>query len=122
MSPAEQWIIFFEYLTDRAKREKINQIINRQEGIAMASQVLLNISKDDIERARRMSEEKYELDLQSEITYAKQQGMQQGIQEGIEQGMQIGEKQSDEKWQKIITNKDAEIAEKDALIAKLLEK
>ena len=101
MTPAEQWVVFFEYLTNKAKREKINEIINRQEGIAMASQVLLTISKDDIERARLESELKYELDLQSKITHAKKQGM----------------KLSDNKWQNVVADKDAKLADKEAELA-----
>jgi hypothetical protein len=69
--------VFFRYLTDKAKRGKINEIIECEEGIAMASEVLMSISKDEVERARLMSEYKYQLDLQSKITYAKRQGRQE---------------------------------------------
>ena len=48
----------------------------------MASEVLISISKDEEERFRLMSELKYELDLQSKMTYAKQQGRHEGRQEG----------------------------------------
>jgi hypothetical protein len=37
----------------------------------MASEVLMTISKDEIERARLLSELKYELDTQSRIAYAE---------------------------------------------------
>jgi hypothetical protein len=50
----------------------------------MASEVLISISKDEIERARLMSEYKYELDLQSKMVYAKRQGLQEGRQEILE--------------------------------------
>jgi len=82
MSAPEHWGIFFRYLTDKAKRGKINEIIEYEEGIAMASEVLISISKDEIERARLMSEYKYELDLQSKMVHAKRQGLQEGRQEG----------------------------------------
>ena len=54
----------------------------------MASEVLISISKDEEERFRLMSELKYELDLQSKMTYAKQQGRQEGRQEGKQEGKQ----------------------------------
>ncbi|MDR1148750.1 MAG: hypothetical protein LBK66_08975, partial [Spirochaetaceae bacterium] len=54
----------------------INEIIEFEEGIEMASEVLMTISRDDVERARLMSEYKYELDTQSRIAYAWQQGEQ----------------------------------------------
>jgi predicted transposase/invertase (TIGR01784 family) len=82
MSAPEHWGIFFRYLTDKAKRGKINEIIKYEEGIAMASEVLISISKDEVERARLMSEYKYQLDLQSKITYAKREGRQEGKLEG----------------------------------------
>jgi len=77
MTAPEHWGIFFRYLTDKAKRTKINEILKYEGGIAMASEVLMSISKDEVERARLMSEYKYELDLQSKITHAKRQGRQE---------------------------------------------
>ena len=74
MNVREYWAVYFRYLTDKNKRRKINEILELEEGIAMASEVLLNISKDEIERARLLSELKYELDTQSKISYAEQRG------------------------------------------------
>jgi predicted transposase/invertase (TIGR01784 family) len=65
-------------LTDRSKRSKINEIIAAEEGIAMASEVLITISKDEIEQARLMSEYKYELDTQSRLVEAKREGRREG--------------------------------------------
>jgi len=48
----------------------------------MASEVLITISKDEIERARLESELKYELDTQSKLAYAKQEGREEGREEG----------------------------------------
>ena len=84
----ERWALYFRYLTDKSKREKINQIISEEEGIAMASKVLIKISKNDRERARLISEEKYELDTQSrlstEVRKAKQLGKLEGRLEIID--------------------------------------
>ena len=82
MSAQEHWAIFFRYLTDKAKRGKINEIIEYEEGIAMASEVLLTISKDEVERARLVSEYKYQLDTQSKLVHAKREGKQEGKREG----------------------------------------
>ena len=78
MSFKEYWAVFFRYLTDKGKRRKINEIMEREEGIAMASEVLMTISKDDIERARLLSELKYELDMQSLRVTAKREGHAEG--------------------------------------------
>ena len=48
----------------------------------MASEVLINVSKDEIERSRLMSEYKYELDTQSRLVHAERQGEQKGRAEG----------------------------------------
>jgi predicted transposase/invertase (TIGR01784 family) len=88
MSTAEMWGVFFRYLTDKKKRNKINEILEIEEGIAMASETLITITKDDIERSRKLSELKYELDIQSMMTYAKQTGRKEGRQEGRLEGKQ----------------------------------
>jgi predicted transposase/invertase (TIGR01784 family) len=74
MGIQEIWAVFFKYLTDRKKRSKINEIIEQEEGIAMASEVLMTISKDEHEQARLMSEEKSQLDWQSKLVHAKREG------------------------------------------------
>jgi predicted transposase/invertase (TIGR01784 family) len=74
------------YLTDKTRREKINEVVRNEEGIAMAGKVLLEISRDERERVRLMSEYKYELDTQSRIVDAKREGIREGRQEGREEG------------------------------------
>jgi predicted transposase/invertase (TIGR01784 family) len=78
MNAVEHWGVFFQYLTDMAQRKKINEIIVCEEGIAMASEILMSISKNEAEKARLLSEYKYQLDLQSKLVYAKRQGRQEG--------------------------------------------
>ena len=79
MTAQEQWAFFFRYLTDKSQRRKINELVEREEGIAMASEVLISISKDEVERARLMSEYKYVVDTQSKVVHAKREGIQQGM-------------------------------------------
>jgi len=86
MNAREYWAVYFEYLTEREKRRKINEILKREEGIAMASEVLLTISRDEIERARLMSEYKGEVDYQSKMVYAKRMGRAEGHAEGRAMG------------------------------------
>jgi len=77
MSSAEHWAIFFQYLTDKAKREKINQIIECQEGITMASEVVSTFTKEEIEYYHNESKWKYELDMQSMRAYERKQAKQE---------------------------------------------
>jgi predicted transposase/invertase (TIGR01784 family) len=78
MTSKERWAIFFRYLRDKNKKTKINEIVKYEEGIAMANAVLDTITKDEVERARLMSELKYELDHQSQLTNAKIEGKIEG--------------------------------------------
>jgi predicted transposase/invertase (TIGR01784 family) len=48
----------------------------------MAGEVLLSISRDEVERARLESEYKYELDQQSFITGARREGKAAGLAAG----------------------------------------
>jgi hypothetical protein len=56
MSAVEKWAVFFRYCLDKERRDLINTLIRDEEGITMASEVLLSVSKDEIERARLLSE------------------------------------------------------------------
>jgi hypothetical protein len=84
MSGQEHWAVFFRYLTDKGKRQKINEIMEYEEGIKMASEVLLTISKDEIERARLLSEYKYVVDTQSKVVQARREGYSQAKTEAQE--------------------------------------
>ena len=71
MTTLERWTVFFRYTPDKEKRELVNEIIKFEEGIAMAGQVLLTISRDEKERARLTSEYKFAVDLQSKMVDAR---------------------------------------------------
>ncbi|GHT50377.1 hypothetical protein FACS1894102_5840 [Spirochaetia bacterium] len=91
MTAAERWSVFFRYITDTTKRETINKLLEIEDGIAMASEVLISISRDEVERARLMSEYKYVVDHQSKMVQAKRLGMAEGRAEGRNEGEKIGE-------------------------------
>ncbi|GBU28807.1 hypothetical protein R84B8_02369 [Treponema sp. R8-4-B8] len=74
MTNAELWAVFFQYLTDPEKRAKIIEITNREEGIAMAVDTLINITKDEIEYARMTTLIKSELDWRSGMADAEEKG------------------------------------------------
>ncbi|MDR2803652.1 MAG: Rpn family recombination-promoting nuclease/putative transposase [Treponema sp.] len=90
MSGAERWAFYFRYLTEKGRRQKINEILWYEEGIAMASEVLVKISRDEVERARLISEYKYEVDMQSKMVEAKREGIQEGRLAGISEGRSAG--------------------------------
>ena len=97
MNVQEYWAVYFRYLTDKSKRQKINEILEREEGIAMASEVLIEITEDEKEWVRQMSELKYQLDTQSYIVEAKRIGRKEGVEEGRQEGRQEGLKEGERK-------------------------
>ena len=82
MTDAELWAVFFQYLTDEEKRDKIIEIINQEEGIAMAVDTLKNITKDEVEFARMTTLIKGELDWRSGMADAEKKGLSEGLIEG----------------------------------------
>jgi predicted transposase/invertase (TIGR01784 family) len=78
MTASEHWAVYFRYLRDIDKRQKINEILEYEEGIAMASEVLMTISRDQVERARLMSEFKGEVDMRSHVNHARREGKREG--------------------------------------------
>jgi len=82
MTIAERWAVFFQYLTDEDKRGKIIEIINQEEGIAMALDTLANITQDEVEYARMTTLLKSELDWQSREVGARRKGLAEGLIEG----------------------------------------
>ncbi|MCL2880522.1 MAG: Rpn family recombination-promoting nuclease/putative transposase, partial [Treponema sp.] len=82
MLSSERWSIFFQYLTFKDKRAKINEILEREGDIAMAGETLIQISRNEIEFAQRTSELKYILDRQDIEVTARREGFAKGQMEG----------------------------------------
>jgi DNA-binding transcriptional MerR regulator len=76
-----------EDIKKRLQADK-NLSVGDSGGIAMAGRELLRISKDEIERARLMSEYKYVVDTQSKVVQAKREGMKEGMEKGRQEGKQ----------------------------------
>jgi hypothetical protein len=74
MTSLEMWAIFFRYVQDVKYRELINRIIEQKEEVGMAAELLMDISKDQEERARFMSRRKFETDLTSNLLTAEARG------------------------------------------------
>jgi len=98
MTNAEAWAAFFQYLTNEAKREKIKEIINSEEGISMAVATLGTFSQKEIDYMRETAEIKARLDWNSYIgdarkklqKEAREEGLKEGRKEGLEEGMKKG--------------------------------
>jgi len=93
MSPEEMWGIFFRHISDKSKREKLNAIIERKEGIKMATNVLYEISQDEEARIQYENELLADLDARSWASDAWEDGKEEGIIIGKEEGIIIGKEE-----------------------------
>ena len=87
MTNAELWAVFFQYLTDEKKRDIIIEIINHEEGIAMAVETLGTFTQDEIEYIRQSTLIKSELDWRSRIGDAENKGRNEGLSLGHNEGL-----------------------------------
>lgn len=71
MTSVEMWAIFFKYVTDESKQFILNQILEREEGVKMAKNILNEVSKDEEARAYYESQLIFELDQRGRINHAK---------------------------------------------------
>ena len=93
MTHAELWAVFFQYLTDEEKRGKIIEIINQEEGIAMAVKTLGTFTQSELDYMRESSLLKGELDWQCDMTEARREARREGRNEGrSEASLEIAQK------------------------------
>jgi predicted transposase/invertase (TIGR01784 family) len=88
MTNVEMWAVFFRYVTDKSKRDILNKIIDRKEGIKMAANVLDEISKSEEERIQYENELIFDLDFRSNMHGGREEGRREGLQEGRQEGRQ----------------------------------
>ncbi|MDR2572641.1 MAG: hypothetical protein LBD23_20435, partial [Oscillospiraceae bacterium] len=87
----------------------INKVLKQKGEIGMAATVLAAISKDEHERAKRMSQRKWETDVTNNILVAEKRGEKKGEKKG--------KATERKKWQNVIASKDAKLADTDAKLA-----
>jgi predicted transposase/invertase (TIGR01784 family) len=90
MTNAEQWAVFFEYLTDPEKRAKIIEIANKEEGIAMAVKTMKGFTQKELDYIRESYRIKCDLDYQDEVVTAKRKALRDGRREGRKKGREEG--------------------------------
>jgi len=79
----EEWSLFFKYAPDPKHRDLINNVINKNKEIAMAAALLMEISKDEHERASLRSRKMAETDRISDLLTAEARGEEKGEAKGI---------------------------------------
>jgi len=74
--------VFFEYADNPLYRETVNKVIESEEVLTVASNLLMNISQDERERAIFRSRKKFQMDHASDIATAEDRGIRKGRSEG----------------------------------------
>jgi predicted transposase/invertase (TIGR01784 family) len=86
MTNVELWAVFFQYLTDKKKRDKIIEIVNHEEGIAMAVETLGTFTQKEIDYIHQTNLIMGELDWNSRMADAENKGRNEGLIEGRSEG------------------------------------
>jgi len=71
MTDLEKWAVFFRYADVLEYRETVNKVIESKEVLQVAGNLLMNVSKDEKERAVFRSRRMFESDRQSNIATAE---------------------------------------------------
>jgi predicted transposase/invertase (TIGR01784 family) len=88
----EAWSIFFSSADDPKKRDLINNLIQTKEEIKMASELLMEISKDERERAIMRSRRMFQTDQLSNLQTAERRGRKEGEKRGRTEVIELLEK------------------------------
>ena len=70
MTDMEKFSVFFEYADNPKYRDTVNKVIDSEEVLKVASNLLMNISKDERERAIFRSRRKLQMDMESNMATA----------------------------------------------------
>lgn len=74
----DKWSLFLRYAPDPKHRKKVNEVIESEEVLSVAGELLMHISQDERERAIFRSRKKYQTDYQSDMATAWDNGVREG--------------------------------------------
>jgi hypothetical protein len=100
MTDMERFSVFLRYAENPDYREIVNRVIESREGLAVAGELLMSISKDERERAIFRNRRIAIADQESNMITARREGY----------------REAEEKLQGTIAEKDAEIARLRAML------
>ena len=82
MTGLEKFSVFFEYAANPTYRDIVNKVIESEEVLTVAGNLLMNISQDERERAIFRSRKKFQMDIASDIATAESRGEARGEARG----------------------------------------
>ena len=84
MTDLEKFSVFFEYAANPAYRDTVNKVIESEEVLTVASNVLMSISQDERERAIFRSRKKFQMDMASNFATAIDNALDEGERKGVQ--------------------------------------
>lgn len=78
MTDLDKWSVFLQYAPDPEHRETVNKVIESEEVLQVAGNLLMSISQNERERAIFRSRRKFQTDLQSDLATAEENGRRIG--------------------------------------------
>ena len=87
MTNVERWAVFFKYASDDSKQKLLDEILEKEEGIKMATNILIQVSKEEEARAYYESELRFELDQSSKMNHAIRKAKAEMAKNLIEMGL-----------------------------------
>jgi len=103
MTDMERFSVFLRYAENPDYRDIVNRVIESKEGLAVAGEVLMSISKDERERAIFRSRRIALADQESNRVTAER-----NMKVALAKAEKAGEEAEREKWQSVVASKDAE--------------
>ena len=82
MTALDKWAVFFQYAQDPRYRETVNRVIESEEVLTVAGELLMSISQNERERAIFRSRRKFQTDYGSDMATARDNGRAEGLKEG----------------------------------------
>ena len=86
MTVLDKWAVFFQYAQDPRYRETVNRVIESEEVLTVAGELLMSISQNERERAIFRSRRKFQTDYASDMATAEDNGRRIGRAEGRMEG------------------------------------
>ena len=74
MTDLDKWSVFFQYAPNLNHRELVNKVIESEEVLQVAGNLLMSISQNERERAIFRSRRKFQTDMQSNLATAEDNG------------------------------------------------
>ena len=90
LTEAERLAAYLKYANDEDKQDYVQEIIY-SEGLTMTENAYRKVTQDEIEYERMESRLKYQLQYNTDMSLARQEGLELGLERGLEQGRTEGE-------------------------------